>query len=343
MLRSLQCPPEIAAVKRPERSKAGGEAAYPAGKKLPAWEVKKSVTSTPRDSSGKTICWDNSCWIGCPREVEGCPHSHELIKGVEDLHWSVLAQIYRRGGLANAPKIDPKEVDGRVAQLRAQARSEKAEKESNRAAGTAPADYRDVQYTALEQELSKTTQGANFSWLKDQRDGQPCRLGPREAEHPEAQKRAKVIKEVLLLDEVSKLSDEDDHLRAYVTARLAEGRVQEEPLKLETILANASNCGSRELAEWASGYLEPLCEEAVGPGGAPEVVISPVTTVGSGTAKGTATVLGTAWEFLDFGEGLELEEALGDSLGLINAKEERQCLALHVAAATIWQKRPDAA
>ena len=37
-------------------------------------------------------------------------------------------QVIRRGGLKGGPKIDPKEVDGRVAQLRAQAAAEKAEK-----------------------------------------------------------------------------------------------------------------------------------------------------------------------------------------------------------------------
>lgn len=40
------------------------------------------------------------------------------------LHWTVLAQLIRRGGLKNGPLIHPNQVDGRVARLRSQAKAE---------------------------------------------------------------------------------------------------------------------------------------------------------------------------------------------------------------------------
>ena len=105
----------------------------PAGNKpLANWEVFLSTQHGPTDEAGKPLCWDNPCWIGCSRGAQECAHSHELVKGTRDLHWTVLAQVLRRGGLKSGPKVEPSSVDGRVTQLRSQA---KAEKEKAKAAG----------------------------------------------------------------------------------------------------------------------------------------------------------------------------------------------------------------
>jgi len=98
--------------------------AYPAGKRLAAWEATRSVQHAPTNAKGKPLCWDNSCWIGCRRSAAECSHSHETIKGLKNLDWTVVAQILKRGGLRSGPKVEPTSVDGRIAQLRAQAKAE---------------------------------------------------------------------------------------------------------------------------------------------------------------------------------------------------------------------------
>ena len=71
-----------------------------------------------------------------------CEHAHDVIKGLDGLHWTVVCQLLRRGGLKNGPKVDPKAVDGRVAQLREQA---KAEKDKAKSGWAPPEDYAEIQ------------------------------------------------------------------------------------------------------------------------------------------------------------------------------------------------------
>ena len=116
---------------RQDDPKAGeGAKAYPAGKRLTPTEVKRSIAHAPVcPKSKKPICWDAACHIGCTRT--DCPHAHELLPSLSKLDFSVAMQVLRRGGLrngANAAKVNPKDVDGRVAQLRAQAKEEQESK-----------------------------------------------------------------------------------------------------------------------------------------------------------------------------------------------------------------------
>ena len=118
-----------AAAKRKARREARAEQrksgrAYPAGKQLSVTESGRSIKHAPRDKSGKVICWDASCWSGCPKTAATCAHSHEVIKGMGGLDWTVQAQLIRRGGLKSGAKVDPASVDGRIAQLRTQAKTE---------------------------------------------------------------------------------------------------------------------------------------------------------------------------------------------------------------------------
>eukprot|EP00974_Lingulodinium_polyedra_P126867 11199922-Lingulodinium_polyedra.AAC.1 len=70
------------------------------------------------------------------------------MKGVRGLRWAVVAQLLRPGGLRSGPKVGPKSVDGRIAQLRAQARAEAKEKreapggEGERSGGLRPPSTR---------------------------------------------------------------------------------------------------------------------------------------------------------------------------------------------------------
>ena len=93
------------------------------------------MTHAPRDRSGKIICWDAVCWAGCTKTAAICAHFHEIIKGLGGLDWTVQAQLIWRGGLKSGAKVDPTSVDGRIAQLRAQA---KTEADGKRAGGAPP-------------------------------------------------------------------------------------------------------------------------------------------------------------------------------------------------------------
>ena len=106
---------------KPEVPKTGeGSQAYPAGKRLTPTEVKCSIAHAPQcQKTRKPICWDAACHIGCHRT--SCPHAHEPLPPLPRLDYS-------GGGLKNGPKVNPKDVDGRVAQLRAQAKDEQASK-----------------------------------------------------------------------------------------------------------------------------------------------------------------------------------------------------------------------
>ena len=90
-------------------------------------------------------------------------------------------QVLRRGGLRSGPKVNPQEVDGRVAQLRAQAKEEQASKiepgataqgkakaqpkakAKDKAGWAVPEDYQGP-VTQLEHELGNLAEGPDYSW-----------------------------------------------------------------------------------------------------------------------------------------------------------------------------------
>ena len=105
--------------------------AYPAGRRLTPQEVTRSVTHAPVDpKTKKPICWDAACHIGCARG-SSCPNAHEPLPSMGKLDPSVAMQILRRGGLRGDKKVDPKEVDGRVAQLRAEMKDDQQSKQQD--------------------------------------------------------------------------------------------------------------------------------------------------------------------------------------------------------------------
>ena len=72
---------------RPDKAAgAKGQKAYPAGKRLTTQEVKRSVAHAPVDpKSGKPICWDAACHVGCHRE--NCPNTHEPLPALGKYEW----------------------------------------------------------------------------------------------------------------------------------------------------------------------------------------------------------------------------------------------------------------
>ena len=101
----------------------GPSKAYPAGKRLTTSDVQRSISHAPQGlKTRKPIWWDAACHIGCSRT--NCPHVHEQLLPLNKLDYTVVMQVLRRGRLKNGPKVNLKDVDGRIAQLRAQHRTE---------------------------------------------------------------------------------------------------------------------------------------------------------------------------------------------------------------------------
>ena len=100
----------------------GPSKAYLAGKRRTTAEVQRSISHAPEDSkTKKPTCWDAACHVGCSRA--NCPHVHERLPPLcNKLDYTGVTQVLQRGGLKNGPKVNPKDVDGRIAQLRAQQR-----------------------------------------------------------------------------------------------------------------------------------------------------------------------------------------------------------------------------
>ena len=103
---------------------------YPLGKRLRSAEFEASKKHCPRDSkSGKTICWNFNSNSGCTNVGDVCPYGlHHRIKP-GGLHWTVRAQIARRGGFKGTKLLSAAEIDGFIAPLRQADLIQKNEKE----------------------------------------------------------------------------------------------------------------------------------------------------------------------------------------------------------------------
>ena len=320
--------------------------AYPAGKRLTSWEDKLSVTHAPKSKDGsKPLCWDSTCWIGCRHAAKDCEHQHEPIKGLKDLHWTVVAQLLRRGGLRSGPKVDPGSVEGRIAQLRQQAGAENAKNRAGDAGAggevsgwTPPEDYAELQLTALEDPLRDALQGPDGRWLTDAHAGRPFQWAEAPAAHKEAQRRVAALQVLEQLGTFGRVANGSAHLQSYVRARVLNASLNTGECTLEEALQDAVKLGTPTLAEEASELLESWDLKAGGMGDDPAVVIGPVAWDGQGIlGRGTVTVYGRPWSYLDFRDRLVPTPEVGRGLGLQEGQEEeRQCLSLGVAGALLW-------
>ena len=209
--------------------------AYPAGRRLTPQEVTRSVKHAPVDpKSGKPICWDAACHIGCNRS--SCPNAHEPLPALGKLDPTVAMQVLRRGGLRGEKKIDPKDVDGRVAQLRSQMKEEQASKQADgkgdkpgkpkgkaKASGKAkagwqlPEDYSGP-LTVMEKELSEIGLGPDLAWHEAYRPGRTVDTTP--VDDPRAEQRIEVYKQLKAAGTLDPIANCGPHLYCHVASRL---------------------------------------------------------------------------------------------------------------------------
>jgi len=119
-------------------AKAGAATTYPAGARLSSTEASTSTKQSPKHDN-KLMCWDHSCHSGCKHGAE-CRSSHKQIASMSGLHWTVQAQLVKRGGLASQSLIPIDQIDSRVSAMRKQAQADLASKKQPRAAGASEAE-----------------------------------------------------------------------------------------------------------------------------------------------------------------------------------------------------------
>ena len=194
-------------------------------------EIKRSIAQVPENPKSKTpICWDAACHIGCLRPP------------MQKLDYSVAMQVLRRGGLKNGPKINLKDVDGRVAQLRAQHKAEVADKAAEgkakakaKAKGKAgwlvPDDY-SGKVTSMEQDLGELALGPDFGWHDAFRAAQFVDTRPLAGDEPS--KRTACYEAL----------KDGGYLRSHVASHLVNARLLGDmSLSVEDILRNAVDHG----------------------------------------------------------------------------------------------------
>lgn len=353
---SMQDEPEAGRIGRVPPKKGGDKPdkaaakAYPAGKRLRAKEASDSVKHAPKTKDGKPICWDAACHSGCQRS--SCNHSHTPINATKGLHWTVLAQFIRRGGLKNGPAIQPSQVDGRIAQLRGQARQEQAEKVQDGAKQgwlppegyEVPEEYADIQYTEMEDELRELTRGPDHAWLEDQ-DGGKAGIWSKTPEHPEAVRRAAKLKELEEAGTFTDIEGMSDYLQSHVRGRVLNEALEGKEIKVEAVLLEATEHGARELAEEARAALEKSGHQ-VGREDMPHAAWIGGPTWDKEKGYGTGRfqfVCGDEshdWECVDYKDQLPCGEEVAGGLGLAAGEAEtRQCLVLHPAAGVLlWEQ-----
>ena len=95
------------------------DSGYPLGKRLRASEFDASKQFAPKEPvTGKTYCWNFNSNCGCPVRGTECAFGlHQAMKH-SGIHWTVRAQLARRGGLKGTQLIDKTTIDGYIQSLR---------------------------------------------------------------------------------------------------------------------------------------------------------------------------------------------------------------------------------
>ena len=130
--------------------------------------------------------------------------------------------------MRSGPIVPPQQVDGRISQLRAQARQEQSEKveDGGKQGWLPPEEYDAVEYTALEDDLRELTRGPQHEWLADAH-GKASKTWSEEACHPEAKRREDEIKrleEAGAFDGIDKCSHYlQSHVRSRILNEVLEG------------------------------------------------------------------------------------------------------------------------
>ena len=235
--------------------------------------------------------------------------------------------------------VSPQQVDGRIAQLRAQARQEQSEKvqDGGKQGWLPPEEYDDIEYTAMEDDLRELTRGPQHEWLGDAH-GKAEKLWNEKAKHPEAERRDEEMRKLEEAGAFEGIEKFSNYLQSHVKSRILNESIEGGEISLEEVLLEATERGCRELAEEAAKCLEARGHQ-VGKEDTPmSAWIGPPTwhrEDGYGVGRFQFQCEGQHydWEYVDYKDVVRAPAELATALGLeSDSKEERQCLLLHPAA-----------
>eukprot|EP00971_Amphidinium_carterae_P043437 854826-Amphidinium_carterae.2 len=357
-----------AAPKKAPASPPGAEIRnlYPAGRALLPEEVAKSRELAPTDTKGKVKCWDVCSHKGCSRSAAECFRSHaEPIKHTDSLHWTVQAQLFRRGGLKHQTRIEPQDVDAKIQVLREAHRQEegakkaegiergRAQDQRKRAGGeqalgasipeeragetvgleppvwNPPEEYQNAEWTHAEDDLRQWCVGPAEGWVQE------ASTVPTLEARPSAstlQQSTFLEYQALSKSEVEgALSALPLRLQVICRARLVQEQRGYTQAELNKLLAEVAQGKDPELGRSAREALDRCGEH----GPSRRVIIQEhdrSTSVSPG--HGTIHFQQCKWLKLDYGDQLPTSEDLvavaGGEIGML---EEKQCLVLNAAAA----------
>eukprot|EP00971_Amphidinium_carterae_P046469 915271-Amphidinium_carterae.1 len=271
------------------------------------------------------MCWAAMTHQGCPQTAQTCPRSHALYKGkLADLHWTVQAQLLRRGGLKSGKRVNPQDVDGRIQQLRSAAKAEEAAKRTDggdRRGGSGEWErgWRPT-LTLAESELREVLNGADYTWLEN------------------VHGRGRLSNSVVEFVETPPLPPPlhagalSTHLESYLRSACRDRNLQD-------ALQLASSEGSPSLAQEATHVHNKICARAGGDVCELRADVSPTSWPSDGSPGQGQLQLGSeVWPTHDYGDRISMDEELAALLQLPEpVPERRQCMFKALAAAWMWQ------
>ncbi|CAE8594060.1 unnamed protein product, partial [Polarella glacialis] len=306
-----------------------------------------SLERAPKcEKSGMPICWDAATWVG-RQKGQACQHAHEPLPGLAKMHYTVVMQLIRRGGLRSGHKIDPASVDGRITQLREQASAENRKKKApkkaapkTKAGWAPPAEYAEYAgpLTEMEGQLQQAVQGPDEGWLDVKPPGPQASQHTQDVpSHPEGKARHDALQELQAENTFSNIGDFSHYLQSHIRARVLNARLNSQECTVEEALWDAARLGHSQLVGEAEQALEKLGSKAGGFGSPPDATLSPVIWLEEkGYGVGTLQMhfgRQMAWDYIDMRDALEPRDLAGQLLLSDGKSEERQCLPLHKAAA----------
>ncbi|CAK9010326.1 unnamed protein product [Durusdinium trenchii] len=128
-----------------------------------------------------------------------------------------------------------------------------------------PEEYEGVQYTQLEDELRELTRGPDVNWLRDPMlDGGHKRhiTWEKRVEHPEVQRRLKVLEGMERAGVFTRLSSWSSYLQSHVRGRMLNAVIEKQEMTIDDVLLEATEKGCPELAQEAEKVLSE--ERSVG-------------------------------------------------------------------------------
>ena len=291
--------------------------------------------------------------MGC--STHGCDRAHEYYKNPDQLSPSMWTVLIKRGGFKKRPRIEDKQVSGKMKEIRTKSATEKREKmtqqgQGQRAAGNTPAPecYAQLDFVDLESELRKAAHGPDHAWAETLPQNE---IGARAPELADVTPDITEANYLLTLDHMKQIEQREElkflrdcspRLSSYTTAIVLQDMragKYEPSESIDRALHLAMDKGLPSLQLDAQRVLDTqtragrLADQSHSEH---EVVFGCPADHTTHTVT-PARVAQTKWNLWDYGDTLPTKP--GDPILDVyqpGVKERNKCLLIHLAAALLW-------